>query len=280
MKFLKEPLFHFLLIGAALFAVFRGLNPPADEQPNQIIVSDGQIQTMVATFTRTWQRPPTTDELKGLVDDYVQQEMLAREAIKLSLEQNDPIIRRRLQQKMDFIVGDIGSSVAPSEAELQMYLEENPDTFRRPAFYSLTQVYLSADKRGESIDADAAALLETLHKDDSEFAEMGDPTLLPRQLENSSSLRIASTFGSTFAASLDALPLENWSDPIVSAYGLHIVRLSARTPGYVPELAEIRAEVEREWADEIRRETRQQYLDSLLTQYNVTIEWPEADSKS
>ncbi|MBB5350982.1 hypothetical protein HNR46_001216 [Haloferula luteola] len=144
MKILKEPLVHFFVIGALLFGAYRMLNPEVGSPPDEIRVSAGRVQSLAATFARTWQRPPTSEELTGLVDSYVREEMLAREAVKLSLDLNDTIIRRRLEQKMEFIVGDMGSSVVPTEDELSRFLAEHPESFRQPARYSFRQVFFAA----------------------------------------------------------------------------------------------------------------------------------------
>jgi hypothetical protein len=280
MKLIKEPLLHFLLIGALLFVVYQQLNPESPSRPDEILVSAGRIESLAATFTRTWQRPPTAEELKGLVDAYVREEMLAREAMKLSLDRNDPVIRRRLEQKMEFIIGDIGSSTSPTDEQLAAFLTEHPDSFRRPASYTFRQVFLSSDKRGDAVITEANRLLEQLRKDDSSFGELGDPSLLPREVAGESATRITSTFGEDFTKALDKLTLHQWSEPVVSGFGVHLVRLDERVDGRLPNLDEIRSQVAREWSQQLRQRTRDQYLQSLLDRYQVTVEWPESGAAS
>ena len=275
MKLIKEPLLHFLLIGALLFVVYQQLNPEAPSRPDEILVSAGRIELLASTFVRTWQRPPTAEELKGLVDSYVREEMLAREAMKLSLDRSDPVIRRRLEQKMEFIIGDIGSSTSPTDEQLAGFLAEHPDAFRRPDSYTFRQVFLSRDKRGDAVTAEANSLLEQLREDDSGFGDLGDPTLLPREVTDESATRISSTFGEDFARAIDELPLNQWSEPVMSGFGVHLVHLDKRVAGRLPELDEISDEVEREWRQQLRQQTRDQYLQSLLDRYQVTVEWPE-----
>src|SRR5262245_55195571 len=126
----KEPLLHFLLLGAALFAAYGFLNRSTQAQLGEVIVRAGQIEHMAARFAQFQQRAPTTEELKGLIDQYVREEVLSREAIKLGLDQNDAIIRRRLQQKMEFVATDLATVDEPSDAELTDWLANHPDIFR------------------------------------------------------------------------------------------------------------------------------------------------------
>jgi hypothetical protein len=176
-KFLKEPLLHFLLLGGALFLLF-GLtggvdgtegrddqNQEATTQrsiSNEIVVSTGQIESLVAQFEKVWQRAPTAQERTGLIEKFVRDEVLYREALKLELDRDDPIVRRRMGQKLEFFTEDIIALAKPTTKDLTDYLEANPDAFRLESTFSFQQVYLNAKKRGEGIDADVAALLESL----------------------------------------------------------------------------------------------------------------------
>jgi len=277
MKFLREPLLHFLLLGAALFVGYRFLNHSPQAGPQQIVVSPGQIEHMVTTFTRTWQRPPNEDEIKGLIDQYVREEVFAREAMKLGLHQNDVIIRRRLQQKMEFIADDFAAGVEPAEAELAEYLAKHPDAFRQDQRLTFRQVYLNADKRGDKLATDAAQMLAELKAKGAkaDVSELGDQSLLPPALMNEPQRGIESSFGSEFAAQLTKLPVGEWSGPVPSGLGSHLVFIEQRTEGRVPALDEVRPQVQREWASERRTETNRKFLDGLLKQYAVTIEWPK-----
>ena len=163
---LRESLVHFLLLGAALFGFYAAVNKNNAASQEDIVVSAGQIEHMVTTFARTWQRPPTTEEVKGLIDQYVREEMLSREAMKLGLEQNDTVIRRRLQQKMEFIAEDLAVA-EPTDADLAGYLAKHPDAFRQDQQLSFRHVYLNPGKHGEKIDAVANKLLADLKSKDA-----------------------------------------------------------------------------------------------------------------
>ena len=122
---------------------------------HRIVITPGQIDAMVASFARTWQRPPTEPELKGLVDDYVREEMATREAVAIGLDRDDTIIRRRLRQKLEFLAADSVDSVPPTDAELQSWLAEHPDAFRTEGEVAFRQVYLNPEKRGAAVEGDA-----------------------------------------------------------------------------------------------------------------------------
>ena len=277
MKFLREPLFHFLLLGAALFVGYRLMNRAPEIGAQQIVVSPGQIEHMVNTFARTWQRPPDEVEVKGLIDQFVREEIFAREAMKIGLDKDDVIIRRRLQQKMEFIADDFAAGVAPTEAELAAYFEKHPDVFRQDQKLTFRQVYLNADKRGDKLTADAAQMLAELKTKgaQADSSELGDPSLLPPALADEPQRGIESTFGIEFAAQLAKLPAGEWRGPVKSGLGTHLVFIEQRTEGRVPALEEVRAQVLREWENERRTETNRRFLDELLKQYEVTIEWPK-----
>lgn len=282
MKLLREPLLHFVLLGAGIFAGYHFLNREPQAGPQSIVVSPGQIEHMVTTFGRSWQRPPTADEIKGLIDQYVREEVFAREAMKLGLDQNDVIIRRRLQQKMEFIADDFAAGITATDEELATYLAKHPDSFRQDQRITFRQVYFNPDKRGDKLAAAAAQVLADLQAKgaQADASELGDQSLLPPALANEPQRGIENSFGSEFAAALTKLPVGEWSGPVPSGFGLHLVYIEQRTEGRVPALAEVRDQVEREWTSERRTVTNRQFLDELLKQYAVTIEWPKAAGTS
>jgi len=281
MKMLKEPLLHFLLLGAALFGAYAVLNRNQPAAQNEILVSAGQIETLAATFTKVWQRPPNAQELKAQIDQYVKEEMLSREAIALGLDKNDTVIRRRLQQKMEFLAEDFAAASDPTEAELADYLAKHPDQFAEEPRFTFRQVFLSSDKRGENLRADASQLLADLKKQgsDTDIAELGDSTLLPPDLADASQRSVVAQFGSEFTRALAKLKLGEWSGPIQSGYGMHLVFVSQRSEGRVPALDEVREQVRRELMNERRQAANRKFLDALLNKYPVVIEWPKNEAQ-
>jgi parvulin-like peptidyl-prolyl isomerase len=276
-KILHEPLLHFALLGALLFAAYSFLNREPAADPQRIVVSPGQIEHMITTFVRTWQRPPSDAEMKGLVDQYVREEVLSREAMKLGLEQNDTVIRRRLQQKMEFIAEDLAATAEPTEADLAAYLAKHPDAFRQDQQLTFRHVYLNPEKRGDQLDADVAKLLGDLKAAgaQADISRLGDPTLLEHAFRNESQRRVEADFGAEFAAKLASLPLGEWAGPVLSGFGTHLVLVEQRTEGRSATLDEVRSQVRREWENARRLETNAKFLETLLQQYEVTIEWPK-----
>jgi len=281
MKLLKEPLLHFLLLGAALFGGYAVLNRNQPAAQNEILVSAGQIDSLAATFIKVWQRPPNAQELKAQIDQYVKEEVLSREAIALGLDKNDTVIRRRLQQKMEFLAEDFAAASDPSEAELADYLAKHPDQFAEEARFTFRQVFLSPDKRGDRLRVDANQLLADLKKQgtDADIAELGDSTLLPQDLADAPQRSVLSQFGSEFTRGLANLKPGEWSGPIQSGYGVHLVFVSQRTEGRVPALEEARDLVKRELMNERRQAANRKFLDELLKKYQVTIQWPKHESQ-
>jgi hypothetical protein len=275
-KLLREPLLHFLLIGAALFVVYGLVNDStSDDADFRVVVSAGRIGQLENIFTKTWQRPPTTKELKGLVDDFILEEIYYRQAVAMGIDRDDTVIRRRLRQKFEFLTDDLAAAATPSDEELAVYLAANSDIFRRDTTYTFEQVYINPDRPGVDLEAYMAEKLSALR---AGKAIVGDSGLLPAFFDATPGRIIDSNFGSGFSDNLDLLPSGQWQGPIESGVGLHLVRIEARVEGMVPELAEIRQMVEREWAHEKRIETRRVINEKLLNDYDVVIEWSTEQS--
>lgn len=273
-QLLREPLLHFTALALLIFAAFSVLAPETQQAPaDSIVVSAGKIEQMAAIFARTWQRPPGAEELKGLVDDYVTEEIYVREALALGLDQNDTVIRRRLRQKMEFMTSADVDALIPTDAELQAYLEAHPDDFTEPPQIAFQQVFLNPDRRPDRLDQDAAALLELLRADpEADLSVLGDGSLLPIESSLSSTTMINRIFGPEIAQALAQSESGVWIGPVGSPYGLHLVRVTGREPGRSPALAEIRDEVLREWINAKRQELEAARLAELLGRYEVRIE--------
>jgi PPIC-type PPIASE domain len=273
-KVLREPLLHFLVLGAGLFALFGVVGGPAEEVKDRIVVSAAKVENLAGLFERTWRRPPTEAEIDGLIADHIKEEILYREALALGLDTDDIVIRRRLRQKMEFISEDVAPPAEPTEAELQVFLAEHPDRFREPSRISFAQVYLSPDRRGEDAWGDAERLLVALDAGESDPAASGDPFLLEQDYRDLATHDVERLFGGGFAARIAELPLGRWSGPVESGYGLHLVLVRERTPAEQPALAEVREEVANEWRAARREEANRAFYDGLRANYEVTVEHP------
>lgn len=274
-RLLREPLLHFLLLGAGLFLAYglRQRNAGSGE-PGQILVTRGQIEHLALGFAKTWQRPPTPTELLGLVNDRVREEVYCREAMALGLDQEDTVIRRRLRQKMEFVSDDIAALVEPTEAELDAYLRTHADSFRVDPRFTFEQVYLDPQKHGERLADEVAQLLAQLNQagDGLEASALGDSRLLESQFTGLPTSEVAKQFGEAFALDLERLEPGRWHGPVESGYGVHLVSVSERSEGRLPPLAEVRDAVRREWDNARRLAGNEAFYQELLGRYTVTIE--------
>jgi len=279
-RVLREPLLHFFLLGIIVFAYDAFLRDRTVESGGgEIVVSEGRIEYLAALFVKTWQRPPTVEELRGLVDDYVIEEALYREGLALGVDQDDTIIRRRVRQKMEFVVDDIVELAEPTEAELGAWLADHGQSYARPARFTFRQVYLDPDRRGHAVRSDAERLLMKLRSttNDTDPGKLGDGTLLGYENADVGSDIVASSFGRVFADHLAALPTGEWSGPIESAYGMHLVFVDASNAEHLPALPEVREAVARDWSYAQREEASKGFYKNVLKRYRVTVEWPQAD---
>ena len=277
-KILRQPLLHFLLLGAAIFAAYSLVSKRRGDAPGKIVISVGQLAAMAQSFEGTWRRPPTREELDGLIRDHVQEEVYYREAMALGLEKDDTIIRRRLRQKMEFLTDDVAALAEPTDDELRAFLKTHSDTFRVERQFTFSHVYLNPERRGENLARDTAQLLAQLRQtgDKADVAELGDSFLLEHQFKSLPASEAAKQFGEKFAAKLGELSLRQWQGPVESGYGVHMVWVSERTEGRVPALAEVRDAVRREWANARRLESNEKFYQELLKRYVVTVEHPKA----
>ena len=279
-KLIKDPLLHFLLIGALLFLVFELIKSPVGNLENRIVITRGDIDALQANFARTWQRPPTDDELQGLIEDKVREEIAYREAVAMGLDQGDSVIRRRLRMKMELIVEDVAGLSPPSDADLEAYLAENRESFRQQPQLSFMQVYLNSDKRGDRVEDDARKILARLSAagSDADPESYSDPNMLPKELPLYYIKDIGRLFGVDFSGQILEVKPGEWTGPVWSSYGLHLVYVRERIEGRDPELHEVRKEVEREWSAKRRREFKEETYKKLRELYTVTIEETPADA--
>jgi PPIC-type PPIASE domain len=275
MKLLKEPLLHFLLLGAAIFGTYRVLSDARATQPGSIVLTQGRIEALVEAFTRTWQRPPTASEREGLIRDYIREEVYVREAIALGLDQDDMVIRRRLRQKLEFVSEDLTAPAEPTDGQLSAYLAAHPDAFRVEPRYTFRQVFLDPRRRGDQLAHDAARLLARVRQAGIDPDTLGDTSLLDRRFEALPASLAAEQFGDQFAAALGELPIGQWRGPVASTYGAHLVLVDDRTDGRVPALEEVHDVVRRDWANAQRTAASEKYYQALLRRYTVTVERPQ-----
>lgn len=274
MRLFREPLFHFAVAGLLIFGAWRLFGVPADA-PEKIVVSSATVGQLANLFERTWQRPPTPQELDGLIDDHIREEVFYREAKKLGLDENDTVIRRRLRAKMEFVDDNSAALAAPSDAELERYILDNPSLFEIEPRFAFRQVFIDGRSRGSNAPQAATELLARIKADPAiDPFTLGDPTLLPPEIAPAAKSRIAREFGSPFAEAIASVPQGMWTGPIESAYGTHLVFVTLSEPGRLPALAQVREAVLREWTNARREELLEASYARHLARYSVTVERP------
>jgi PPIC-type PPIASE domain len=276
---LREPLFQFLVLGAALFGLFHLVDKKKADAPERIVISSARIANLADGFARTWQRPPSQQELQGLVDDYIRDEVFYREGRAAGLDRDDVIIRRRVRQKMEFFAED-ASVPEPREEQLAAYLESNSARFKTEERLTFHQVFLSATRRALTIESDSKQVADTLARADAaaDTAALGDPFLLGEEFHALSQNEVAGIFGDSFARRLSAMDQGRWQGPISSSFGQHFVYLSERIAGILPPLDSVREAVRREWSNARRLEAEQNLYRSLRERYDIVVETPPAKS--
>lgn len=273
-KVLHEPLVHFLALGAALFMLFNLIGSRSEPESQKLFVTSGKIDQLITIFSRTWQRPPTAEELNGLVEDEIREQVLYREAMAMGLDKDDTIVRRRLRQKFEFLMEDVEAVSVPSDRDLQDWIDKHPGKFSTEPRFSFLQVYLNVSRRGEDASAAATTLLARLNNADEKVnaSELGDPTLLPFEFPLSSTDVIAQVFGSQFAQQLQGLEPGRWSGPLRSSYGLNLVYVRERTDRTPRSLDDVRDQVRREWIRARQEELTEAVYLNLRKKYSIVVE--------
>ena len=271
-KIIREPLLHFLLMGGGLFLLFNVMNGETVDKPNRIVISQGQVELLASNFARTWQRPPSDEEMQLLIDNYLLDEVYYREALALGLDEDDSVIRRRLRQKLGFILEDTAALLDPDDAELTAYMDAHAEQFRVQPQVSFRQVYLSMDTRSD-IDADAIEILARLRAGEDP-QQLGDRIMLEDVYTLASRDDIKRRFGESFAHQLLTVTPGDWAGPLTSGYGGHLVLITEIKPGRMPKLAEVKEAVMREWLLVRTEELKQDTFRKLLENYEVVMQAP------
>ncbi len=273
-NWLREPLLHFLLIGAILFLVYDLQNSgEPGQETNQIIISQVSIDGMTARWKKKWQRPPAQEELNGLIEQEIRERVLYQEALALGLDKDDPVVRRRLAQKIEFISSDLAAQIEPSEQDLQDYFLANPKPFEQPGLISFVQIYLNVDRRGTRLEKEARDMLLELNQPDSkaDISTLGDPFMFGQQHDDLPDFAVSRLFGREFTEAIFDLPTGTWQGPVRSGLGFHLVRVSVLTPAQQAKLDSVREKVRFEWMAEQRREMENALYQGLRQKYEIVL---------
>jgi hypothetical protein len=269
-RLLREPLLHFIAIGALLFLLYGTLNDAAqDESDNVIIITPERIAQINKGFNSVWSRNPSDEELDNLIELEIRSEVYYRDALALGLDKNDAGVRRRLQQKLEFL-SDTGSYLKdPSSSELDAFYTNNQQDYQQPPRLAFEQLYLGENPAKENIDKTLEQLLTEPAIDPY---TLGQRSGLPPQLRLSTPRTINSVFGPEFYQQIGELAPGEWSGPVTSTYGLHLVRTLDGTPARTPPLEDIRATVLKDWKQENAREARELDYKRRRARFEVEIQ--------
>ncbi len=280
MRILRDPLLHFIVLGALVFTADRSglfdrtqVGAPEDAQ---IIVTQRDIAHLEATWTVRHNRPPTADERRSLIDQFIAEERLTREAQRLGLHEDDTVIRRRLAQKMRFLFADLAEPPTPDEAALRTHYEAHKEKYRTPDRISFRHIYFNTDDPAREAAADQTipSTRAALDAAPERWHQLGDPTMLPRSMQSVSLERVTHQFGAEFAAALEAVQPGAWQGPLPSALGLHLVDVTGRHPGGQQPFKAVRDQVTEDVRTAARDKAMAQLLAGLAQAYPAIIETP------
>jgi len=275
-RLFKEPLIQFLLIGACIYGAYALFAPPEESDLDTTVVVDAnRINGFVAQWSSRWNRPPTKEELDGLVNSYVREEILYRQAVAMGLDEDDPVTRRRMAQRLEFLTSDLALVVEPEEAELERYFQDNIDQFRAPNLISFIQVYFDPDARGDSTLDDANEALEALKTagvPDPGSLQAGDSFMLPGYFASATELEVRKRLGGGFTESLIELEPGVWHGPVLSGFGVHLVYVFEKLQAPAPDLADVRPQVLEAWQREQMDTFNKKFYEGLKDRYTVIVE--------
>lgn len=275
---LREPLLHFLLIGAVLFGVYAYMNRGhgGAKSPTQIVLSLDELATMEMYFESQWHRRPTPQEFQALVEDKIKEEVLYREGLGMGLDKDDTIVKRRMAQKVQFLAEDVATAHEPSSAELKAWFDKNTDKFALPSRYSFRHIYFSPDKRGKNAQDDATKALARIagQPEDSPLLASADRFMFQDYYGDRTPSAIAKEFGPQFAVALEKLKPGSWQGPIESGYGWHLVFVDTVIPGRVPAFEEVESEVKTAWLSDEKGQAWQKAYQEMRAKYTVLLPAP------
>ena len=275
MRLLREPLFHFALLGTVVFLVHAFVGDRlATDARHRIEITAAGVDLLAGRWQSCWQRPPTDEELRGLVDAHVREEVLYREALAVGLDENDVVVRRRMVQKMEMLSQNLALLVDPTDQELQAFFQERQEEYRVQPQLSFSQVYFNMDRRGAAGEEEARRVLAELRSTSPSppsASERGDRFMLGHDYTLVSPDEVARDFGEIFAQALFALD-PGWQGPIASAYGLHIVHVGERIEDRIPDYREIRERLILDYNSMRRNRASKALYEGLAQKYEIKID--------
>jgi hypothetical protein len=267
-KILKEPLFHFLLLGALIFALYGIVNRKTDDE-GTIIIDDFDINNIIASWEMQWKRLPTDEELKNLVQQNIKQEIFYQEALKMNLDHNDEIIKRRLSQKMQFLSNDLASMNEPSDEDIQKYYDLHFTAYLSPYNFSFYQIIFSQDNRNDPL-GDAEAFMSQINNlSIEEVKTKGDALPFPFFFENIDADDLNRELGNDFSKSLEQVEKGSWTGPVQSGFGYHLIYLTDKTGPQIPEIESIKDDLLRDMEYDNQKKMNDLIFTELKKNYSI-----------
>ena len=272
----SAPLVHFLLIASAIYG-FYGIYGGAEESDNErtITVTSGEIQALTNQWTRLWNRPPTKQELAGVIREHVRTQILYREAVAMGLDDGDTVIERRLAQKVEYLAQGLITPEEPSDEALQAWYAANPGRFKPPDLYTITHIFFDPDKREETTLDDARAVLDVLTELDElppDYSEYGDRFMLQNYYPSRSEVELRKLFGSGFVERIIKLKPGTWHGPVLSGFGTHLVVVNDVNRPQEPPYEAVKAQIKEAWMGDQIQQLSERFLEMLISRYEVVVE--------
>jgi len=272
----KKPAVHVILLGLIVaVAILIAKGPPTADASRRVVVTGADLLQQRAAFMRTWQREPTSGELRGALEQHIRQEVLYREALARDYDRDDLVVRRAMQQKMEFLAASQAMQEPPTEEEIEAFFALRQERYRLPAVLSFRQIYLSLDKRGAGAEQAAIDLLAQLRLEDPgarDLASYGDAIMLETSYAGQSEREVSAAFGELFSEAVVRLPVGEWQGPVSSGYGLHLVKVVEREESRVPEWREVAGRVISDMEFEARASAKDQLYQEIAQNYEVVLD--------
>ena len=271
MRTFRKPWFQIALLGILVGTILLILLGPQvpDESDRKIVVDDADVAQLIASWQSTWNRLPTREELSGILQNHVREEVLYQGALKLGLDQKNAVVKRALITQMDMLAEGQGTQREITEEDILAYYNLRKDQFVSPPRFSFRQVYF-----GETIDTAALATWKDAWNAVSlrfeQARQKGMPTMLPSGMENLRSDQVDREFGEVFSKALEGMPPGRWRGPVSSAFGWHLIYLDTLFPASPMPLPAVQDEIYNQLEYEEKNAAREQFYTELIQQYDVT----------
>lgn len=270
-KFFREPLVHFLVGALIIFLWFAVVDVNRSEDQSHILIDETQIKRLVDGWVQSWRQPPSPDQLAGLIENRIRDEVYYREGLRLGLDQDDPVVRNRMVQKMRFLqTAELAEASAP---DLAKWLQENKANYRIAAKFSFEQLYLGQDANSQ----DAALWLAKLQAGEVTPQSIAQPLGLPQSHSLQTTDSIDRLFGTGFAAGLKNAQVGHWDGPVQSGFGMHLVRVTQFEKQQEATLSDesTRKRVKNDWRAAHKAALEARNLEQLKSRYSIEVVQPK-----